>query len=71
MRHTTEVFVLHAYPPEDWGFSFRIAPEQESFPSSLLGTFARPVEDKVFTEIHQLKQCETSKPVFFLSKLTR
>ncbi len=25
-----EVFVLHTYPLEDWGYSFRIAPKGEA-----------------------------------------
>ncbi len=28
---TIEVHVIHTYPPEVWGVSFRIAPEQEYF----------------------------------------
>ncbi len=32
-----EAFVLHRHQLEDWDYSFRIAPEQESFSSLLFG----------------------------------
>ncbi len=44
---TKNAHVIHTYPLEDWGFSFRIAPEQEFFPISLLGTMARPVNEEM------------------------
>ncbi len=44
---TIEAHVIHTYPPEVWGVSFQIAPEQESFPSSLMGTMARPVKEEM------------------------
>ncbi len=44
---TIEAHVIHTYPLEHWGFSFQIAPEQESFPSSLLGIMTRPVKEEM------------------------
>ncbi len=44
---TIEAHVINAYPLEDWGVSFRIALEHESFPSSLLGAMARPVKEEM------------------------
>ncbi len=42
-----EVHVIHTYPPEVWGVSFRIAPEQEYFLCSVLRTLARPVKEEM------------------------